>query len=48
MTKLYAPETGSVVATTAAMDDKTAVKIAQDCFALYCRVFRIWEPADRS
>jgi hypothetical protein len=47
MTELHAPETGSVVSTTAAMDDKAAVKIAQNCFELYCRVFRIWEPADR-
>ena len=48
MTKLYAPEAGSVAATTAAMDDPTAVTIARDCFELYCRVFRIWDPADRA
>jgi hypothetical protein len=47
MTKLYAPQTGSVAATTRAMDDPTAVMIARDCFELYCRVFRIWDPADR-
>jgi hypothetical protein len=43
MTKLYAPNAGAVAATSAAMDDATAVKIAHDCFELYCRVFRIWD-----
>ena len=43
LTRLSAPQTGSVTASTAAMDDETARDLARDCLELYCRVFRIWE-----